>query len=63
MSGSKIQNQKLEGGNMRMERSMNYGKEIRVIKGHKYLNRNSINPKVYVNDGLYKIVECCYALG
>lgn len=49
-------NQKLEGGNLALERSMNYGIEIRVIRGIK--SDRSPTGKVYVYDGLYKIVEC-----
>ncbi|CAL9752376.1 unnamed protein product, partial [Musa acuminata subsp. burmannicoides] len=53
--------QKLEGGNLAMERSMNYGIEIRVIRGLKS-NRSPIG-KIYVYDGLYKIVNCWMDVG
>ncbi|CAA7025114.1 unnamed protein product [Microthlaspi erraticum] len=49
------QDQRLEGGNLAMERSRHYGIEVRVIRGLKY--ENSVSAKVYVYDGLYKIVE------
>ncbi|RWV95719.1 hypothetical protein GW17_00041632 [Ensete ventricosum] len=53
--------QKLEGGNLALERSMNYGIEIRVIRGIK----SNLCPigKIYVYDGLYKIVNCWMDVG
>ncbi|KAG7568993.1 SRA-YDG [Arabidopsis thaliana x Arabidopsis arenosa] len=54
-------NQRLVGGNLGMERSMHYGIEVRVIRGIKY--ENSISSKVYVYDGLYKIVDWWFAVG
>jgi [histone H3]-lysine9 N-trimethyltransferase EHMT len=48
--------QKLEGGNLALERSMAYGIEIRVIRGIR--TRNNIAGKVYFYDGLYKVVDC-----
>ncbi|XP_047319260.1 histone-lysine N-methyltransferase family member SUVH9-like [Impatiens glandulifera] len=53
--------QKLQGGNLGLERSMNYGIEIRVIRGFKY--EGSPNGKVYVYDGLYRIVETWFDVG
>ncbi|CAL9051679.1 unnamed protein product, partial [Musa banksii] len=53
--------QKLEGGNLALERSMKYGIEIRVIRGIKS-NRSPIG-KIYVYDGLYKIVNCWMDVG
>ncbi|PKA45894.1 putative histone-lysine N-methyltransferase, H3 lysine-9 specific SUVH9 [Apostasia shenzhenica] len=50
------ESQKLEGGNLALERSMKYGIEIRVIRGVKF-DRSPTN-KVYVYDGLYKVVDC-----
>ncbi|KAL6611200.1 hypothetical protein ACP70R_039128 [Stipagrostis hirtigluma subsp. patula] len=47
--------QKLEGGNLALERSMAYGIEIRVIRAVK--SRRSPVGKVYFYDGLYKVVE------
>lgn len=61
--GKQIQNQKLKRGNLGMLRSMHYGVEIRVIRSVKYQNHNNVRSKIYVYDGLYKIVECCYAPG
>lgn len=55
------QHQKLESGNLAMERSMHYGIEVRVIRGFKY--ENNISSKVYVYDGLYKIIACWFAVG
>ncbi|XP_010556933.1 PREDICTED: histone-lysine N-methyltransferase family member SUVH2 [Tarenaya hassleriana] len=55
------QHQKLEGGNLAMERSKCYGIEVRVIRGFKY--ENSISSKVYVYDGLYRIVDCWFDVG
>ncbi|XP_062187360.1 histone-lysine N-methyltransferase family member SUVH2-like [Phragmites australis] len=47
--------QKLEGGNLALERSMAYGIEIRVIRAVK--SRCSPVGKVYFYDGLYKVVD------
>jgi [histone H3]-lysine9 N-trimethyltransferase EHMT len=47
--------QKLEGGNLALERSMAYGIEIRVIRAVK--SRRSPIGKVYFYDGLYKVVD------
>jgi len=47
--------QKLEGGNLALERSMAYGIEIRVIRAVK--SRRSPVGKVYFYDGLYKVVD------
>ncbi|KAK9063047.1 hypothetical protein SSX86_016917 [Deinandra increscens subsp. villosa] len=46
--------QRLEGGNLAMERSMHYGIEVRVVRGFRY--EGSPSGKVYVYDGLYKVV-------
>lgn len=48
--------QKLEGGNLALERSMRYGIEIRVIRGLKF--DQSPTGRLYVYDGLYKVVDC-----
>ncbi|KAJ8626964.1 hypothetical protein MRB53_020271 [Persea americana] len=48
--------QKLEGGNLALERSKYYGIEIRVIRGVKC--DSSPTGKAYVYDGLYRILEC-----
>ncbi|GLT42075.1 hypothetical protein SLA2020_160960 [Shorea laevis] len=53
--------QKLEGGNLALERSMQYGIEIRVIRGIRY--ENSVSSKVYVYDGLYRILDCWFDVG
>ncbi|GMH08276.1 hypothetical protein Nepgr_010116 [Nepenthes gracilis] len=53
--------QKLEGGNLALERSMHYGIEIRVIRGFKY--EGSLTTKVYVYDGLYRIVDSWFDVG
>ncbi|KAI7740639.1 hypothetical protein M8C21_013887 [Ambrosia artemisiifolia] len=47
--------QRLEGGNLAMERSMCYGLEVRVVRGFRY--EGSPSGKVYVYDGLYKVVD------
>ncbi|XP_031097932.1 histone-lysine N-methyltransferase family member SUVH9-like [Ipomoea triloba] len=54
-------NQKLEGGNLALERSMHYGIEVRVIRGFKYAG--SASGKVYVYDGLYRIIDFWLAVG
>ncbi|KAJ4773594.1 Histone-lysine N-methyltransferase [Rhynchospora pubera] len=48
--------QSLERGNLALERSMNYRIEVRVIRGMK-LEPNS-GRKLYVYDGLYRVVDC-----
>ncbi|KAJ7979768.1 Histone-lysine N-methyltransferase family member protein [Quillaja saponaria] len=53
--------QKLEGGNLAMERSMHYGIEVRVVRGIKYAG--SVTSKVYVYDGLYRILDCWFDVG
>jgi euchromatic histone-lysine N-methyltransferase len=53
--------QKLEGGNLGLERSMHYGIEVRVIRGLRY--EGSPSGKVYVYDGLYKVVESWFDVG
>ncbi|KAL5542441.1 hypothetical protein UlMin_010151 [Ulmus minor] len=53
--------QKLEYGNFALERSMHYGIEVRVIRGIKY--PGSLAQKVYVYDGLYRIVDCWFDVG
>ncbi|XP_074568350.1 histone-lysine N-methyltransferase family member SUVH9-like [Curcuma longa] len=53
--------QKLHGGNLALERSMNYGIEIRVIRGIKC--NKSPSGMVYFYDGLYKITDCWMDLG
>ncbi|KAF5752431.1 hypothetical protein HS088_TW01G00340 [Tripterygium wilfordii] len=55
------EHQKLEGGNLAMERSMHYGIEVRVIRGFRY--EGCIGHKVYVYDGLYKILDCWFDVG
>ncbi|XP_058095018.1 histone-lysine N-methyltransferase family member SUVH9-like [Magnolia sinica] len=47
--------QRLRGGNLALERSRHYGIEIRVIRGLKY--ESSPTGKVYVYDGLYRVVD------
>ncbi|XAR48909.1 Histone-lysine N-methyltransferase [Bertholletia excelsa] len=54
-------NQKLEGGNLALERSMHYGIEVRVIRGFKY--EGSVSGKVYVYDGLYNIIDSWFDVG
>ncbi|KAL8100068.1 hypothetical protein AgCh_032363 [Apium graveolens] len=51
-----VAHQKLEGGNLALERSMYYGIEVRVIRGHEH--DASPSGRVYVYDGLYRVVEC-----
>ncbi|KAL2347917.1 hypothetical protein Fmac_001917 [Flemingia macrophylla] len=55
--------QKLEGGNLAMERSMYYGIEVRVIRGVRYEGTSSAAGRVYVYDGLYRILECWFDVG
>ncbi|KAM7256969.1 hypothetical protein ACFE04_012710 [Oxalis oulophora] len=53
--------QKLETGNLALERSRHYGIEVRVIRGFKY--EGVVSSKVYVYDGLYRIVDCWFDVG
>ncbi|OVA02297.1 SET domain [Macleaya cordata] len=53
--------QKLDGGNLALERSMFYGIEIRVIRGIKH--EGSPSNKIYVYDGLYRIVDSWFDIG
>ncbi|KAM5551206.1 histone-lysine N-methyltransferase, H3 lysine-9 specific SUVH1 [Rosa sericea] len=50
-----VSDQKLERGNLALERSLQRGNEVRVIRGLK--DDTTLNSKVYVYDGLYKIQE------
>ncbi|CAJ1941934.1 unnamed protein product [Sphenostylis stenocarpa] len=56
-SSKQIADQKLEGGNLALERSMHYGVEVRVIRGMRYEGSASGSGRVYVYDGVYKIVD------
>ncbi|KAL3841121.1 hypothetical protein ACJIZ3_025712 [Penstemon smallii] len=47
--------QKLERGNLALEKSLHRANDVRVIRGIK--ENNSSNAKIYVYDGLYKIRE------
>ncbi|KAM0993604.1 hypothetical protein ACFX2A_009369 [Malus domestica] len=53
--GKELKDQKLERGNLALEKSLHRGNDVRVIRGLKDVS----NPtgKVYVYDGLYKIHE------
>ncbi|XWS58877.1 hypothetical protein CRYUN_Cryun08bG0072800 [Craigia yunnanensis] len=53
--GMKITDQKLERGNLALEKSLHRGNEVRVIRGVKDIA--TLNGKIYVYDGLYKIQE------
>ncbi|KAF8401997.1 hypothetical protein HHK36_012948 [Tetracentron sinense] len=53
--------QKLEGGNLALERSMYYGIEVRVIRGIKY--EGTATGKIYVYDGLYVILDSWFDVG
>ncbi|KAD3336989.1 hypothetical protein E3N88_32509 [Mikania micrantha] len=56
-----VVHQKLEGGNLGMERSMHHGIEVRVVRGFKY--KGVAGDKVYVYDGIYKIEEYWFEIG
>ncbi|KAK6130531.1 hypothetical protein DH2020_035740 [Rehmannia glutinosa] len=56
-----VMHQKLESGNLALERSMTYRIEVRVIRGFKY--EGSATGKIYVYDGLYKIIETWFDMG
>ncbi|KAL6548264.1 Histone-lysine N-methyltransferase member suvh2 [Orobanche gracilis] len=59
--GRQVEHQKLECGNLALERSMNYEIEVRVMRGFKY--EGSVSGKVYVYDGLYKVIETWFDVG
>ncbi|CAN6567005.1 unnamed protein product [Malus baccata var. baccata] len=50
-----VADQKLERGNLALQRNLHHGNEVRVIRGMKE-DVNSIT-KIYVYDGLYKVHE------
>nr|GEZ90026.1 histone-lysine N-methyltransferase family member SUVH9 [Tanacetum cinerariifolium] len=50
-----VVDQKLEGRNLGMERSMQYGIEVCVIRGFKY--KGGASDKLYVYDELYKVID------
>lgn len=56
-----VVHQKLEGGNLGLERSRYYGIEVRVIRGIK--SDKGPAGKIYVYDGLYKITDCWFDIG
>ncbi|XVE60930.1 hypothetical protein DITRI_Ditri06bG0000600 [Diplodiscus trichospermus] len=53
--GTEITDQKLERGNLALEKSLHRGNEVRVIRGVKDIANQT--GKIYVYDGLYKIQE------
>ncbi|GLJ44763.1 hypothetical protein SUGI_0941460 [Cryptomeria japonica] len=53
--GKQNDDQKLERGNLALERSMHHGVEIRVIRGKK--DSRSASGKIYIYDGLYKVED------
>ncbi|XP_022766568.1 histone-lysine N-methyltransferase, H3 lysine-9 specific SUVH1-like [Durio zibethinus] len=53
--GMEITDQKLERGNLALEKSLHRGNEVRVIRGVKDVA--TLTGKIYVYDGLYKIQE------
>ncbi|XVF40851.1 hypothetical protein PTKIN_Ptkin01aG0149700 [Pterospermum kingtungense] len=53
--GMEITDQKLERGNLALEKSLRRGNEVRVIRGVKDVA--NLTGKIYVYDGLYKIQE------
>ncbi|KAK1426389.1 hypothetical protein QVD17_15060 [Tagetes erecta] len=59
--GKQFFHQKLEGGNLGMERSMHHGVEVRVVRGFKY--KGVAGDKVLVYDGIYKIDEYWFEIG
>jgi hypothetical protein len=50
-----MMDQKLERGNLALEKSTHKGNEIRVIRGLR--DQNTVAGKIYVYDGVYKIQE------
>ncbi|XP_014505842.1 histone-lysine N-methyltransferase family member SUVH9 [Vigna radiata var. radiata] len=62
-SSKQVADQKLESGNLALERSMHYGVEVRVIRGMRYEGSASASGKVYVYEGVYKITDCQFVEG
>ncbi|CAA2984969.1 histone-lysine N-methyltransferase family member SUVH9-like [Olea europaea subsp. europaea] len=56
-----VVHQKLECGNLALERSMHYGIEVRVVRGLKY--EGTTHGKVYVYDGLYRVTDTWFDVG
>lgn len=54
-NNKEVMDQKLERGNLALEKSLHRGNEIRVTRGMK--DANNPTSKIYVYDGLYKIQE------
>ncbi|KAI8539760.1 hypothetical protein RHMOL_Rhmol09G0208000 [Rhododendron molle] len=52
-----VMDQKLEKGNLALEKSLHRGNEVRVIRGVRDEASPTRTAKVYLYDGLYKIVE------
>lgn len=55
MDGKQNDDQKLERGNLALERSMHHDVEVRVIRGKK--DNGSPSGKIYTYDGLYKVED------
>ncbi|OEL36248.1 Histone-lysine N-methyltransferase family member SUVH9 [Dichanthelium oligosanthes] len=53
--------QKLDGGNLALHNSYKYSVEVRVIRGHDY--NHSPTGKVYIYDGLYRVIESTFGPG
>ncbi|KAL4203478.1 hypothetical protein AMTRI_Chr01g104170 [Amborella trichopoda] len=53
--GKQVGDQKLERGNLALEKSLQHGNEIRVIKGVKDVS--SPSGKAYIYDGLYRVQQ------
>jgi len=61
--GDVKQDQKLERGNLAMVTSMQQEIDVRVIRGFRYEGGTSSTSKVFVYDGLYKIIEYWFEKG
>ncbi|XP_020229977.1 histone-lysine N-methyltransferase family member SUVH9 [Cajanus cajan] len=62
-SSKQVADQRLVSGNLALERSRHYGVEVRVIRGIRYEGGVSGSGKVYVYDGVYKIVDHWFEFG
>ncbi|KAK9087721.1 hypothetical protein Syun_030115 [Stephania yunnanensis] len=60
-SSKQCVHQKLEGGNLALERSMYYEIEIRVIRGIRH--EGGPTSRVYVYDGLYRVTDSWFDIG
>ncbi|CAM8892967.1 unnamed protein product [Rhodiola kirilowii] len=57
VNGKQVGDQKLERGNLALEKSSHQGNEIRVIRGFPDVSSPNASARIYVYDGLYTITK------